>query len=1300
MIHRSLSGILIGAISLLVPVLQAASPVFPTHPDGTDSPLNIPCGKTLVVPIACEDADGDALTYTVTSSNSKIFARVKTGNPSMKMHVSTTNDGSGAAYAGDMEFVLFRDDTPETAGFIGGFAQAGYYDNLIFHRIVTDFVIQGGDPAGTGSGITSANVDLNLNYKLPNEFRSKYIFSGRGQLAMANSGYMQNFPSNGNFYSSGNFTATNGSQFFMTLAQPRFLDFKHTIFGQLVRGYDVMAKVAAVPATSEKPNVAVKMSGFTVAPSKTDAVLLLSTTTVTAAATIDVTATDAAGNSATRHITVKAVKDTDNDPPLIEALEPTVTPVGALPSVRLKVSDLESDAISTRLPVRDSSTFQTIYATASANVLGIIQRPTAGAWDVTFSVTQQDDPQVVSSPFSISRFEVLEVGVGDRAITATATALDATAAVNTGPVVVATFRHGGSAATAGDFIAMVNWGDGSKREASSDTTPAVSVVPSLTEASTFEVRAAHTYARPGVYPLRVIVDGPNGATKTAAGDAVVSAAGATLRARGLRTEFASAVFTGRPVAYFTDSTPGANATAFTAVVDWGDGTRKPAEVRQIGLGKFAVFGTHKYVDAESYALATHIHRTTNAADAVAWSTVKLSGFTGPRHLPPFPNTNITHYWGEALTKSYRTASATDLLGSLVLINSGVLPSKPWKLKFWLSDDATLGNTDKQLQLGPLTRLISEVPFNSFPAGAGISLPLKPSGNLDYTIHLPSGDSGAGRYIIAQLGYSDPLSDNMDIPKTSVFGPLEGIFVSPPTLTIKEEAPPVPPATASAFTTASFVVRLDMAPTANVVLPLDIVNGSSVVDNSRATLAVLDSLGNVIKDTNNVPVQFITFTPADGKNNHVVKVTMVDDQIKNNTGTFTIRVKPDTTTTDTHFKNMQPADVALTVQDNEPNVLVSPSSVSITEGAAGATGTTKSFTVRLEAAPTANVTFPLDIVRGNTPNVSRAVLKDTAGGALTQLVFTPANGTTAQTVVVTVVDDLLTNGTGSFTVRVKPDTTTTDLRYKDLDPTDVALTVNDNEPNIIASATSVSVTEGPTGDPLTTKSFTLRFDSVPTANVVFPLDIVKGGVVDNSRAVLKDSAGNPLTQLVFTPADATTNHTVIVNSVDDLLANGTGTFSIRIGADTTTSDLRYKNIDPADIALTVLDNEPKIIISASSVSVTEGLTGAAGTTQNFTVRFQSAPTANVTIPIEILSGAVADNSRAVLKNIAGTVITELVFTPADATTAHTVVVTAVDDALVNGTGSFNIRLQADTTTTDLLYRNVKPANLTLSVHDND
>ena len=96
-----------------------------------------------------------------------------------------------------------------------GLVEANFYDNLTFHRVVPDFVIQGGDPPGDGTG--------GPGFQFDDEFHPDAIFTGDAQLAMANSG-----------------KDTNGSQFFVTIGPQRHLDFNHTIFGQLVRGRDVL----------------------------------------------------------------------------------------------------------------------------------------------------------------------------------------------------------------------------------------------------------------------------------------------------------------------------------------------------------------------------------------------------------------------------------------------------------------------------------------------------------------------------------------------------------------------------------------------------------------------------------------------------------------------------------------------------------------------------------------------------------------------------------------------------------------------------------------------------------------------------------------------------------------------------------------------------------------------------------------------------------------------------------------------------------------------------------------------------
>jgi peptidyl-prolyl cis-trans isomerase A (cyclophilin A) len=109
------------------------------------------------------------------------------------------------------------------------------YSGTIFHRVIPQFMIQGGDPLGTGSG--------DPGYKFPDEFSPEHTFDKPGMLAMANSG-----------------PDTNGSQFFITVAPTPWLNGKHTIFGEVVSGQDVADKISEVPRNGEdKPDTPVKI---------------------------------------------------------------------------------------------------------------------------------------------------------------------------------------------------------------------------------------------------------------------------------------------------------------------------------------------------------------------------------------------------------------------------------------------------------------------------------------------------------------------------------------------------------------------------------------------------------------------------------------------------------------------------------------------------------------------------------------------------------------------------------------------------------------------------------------------------------------------------------------------------------------------------------------------------------------------------------------------------------------------------------------------------------------------------------
>ncbi len=118
---------------------------------------------------------------------------------------------------GEITFELFDDDAPKTVQNFKDLAGKGFYDGLIFHRIIKDFMIQGGCPQGTGTG--------GPGYQFEDEFNSHKIV--RGALAMANAG-----------------PNTNGSQFFIVTApECPWLDGKHTVFGQVTAGMDVVDKL-------------------------------------------------------------------------------------------------------------------------------------------------------------------------------------------------------------------------------------------------------------------------------------------------------------------------------------------------------------------------------------------------------------------------------------------------------------------------------------------------------------------------------------------------------------------------------------------------------------------------------------------------------------------------------------------------------------------------------------------------------------------------------------------------------------------------------------------------------------------------------------------------------------------------------------------------------------------------------------------------------------------------------------------------------------------------------------------------
>eukprot|EP01135_Chromosphaera_perkinsii_P007311 Nk52_evm1s767 gene=Nk52_evmTU1s767 len=131
---------------------------------------------------------------------------------------------------GDLTLELYWTESPVTCLNFATLADRGYYNGTVFHRVIRDFMVQGGDPTGTGRGGESIYTDEHGGRKFKDEIRGSPLrHTGAGVLSMANSG-----------------PDSNGSQFFVTLGPASWLDGKHTVFGRVYAGMGVLQRMGSV----------------------------------------------------------------------------------------------------------------------------------------------------------------------------------------------------------------------------------------------------------------------------------------------------------------------------------------------------------------------------------------------------------------------------------------------------------------------------------------------------------------------------------------------------------------------------------------------------------------------------------------------------------------------------------------------------------------------------------------------------------------------------------------------------------------------------------------------------------------------------------------------------------------------------------------------------------------------------------------------------------------------------------------------------------------------------------------------
>jgi cyclophilin family peptidyl-prolyl cis-trans isomerase len=147
--------------------------------------------------------------------------------PKMQIDTNKKYTATMETEKGKLVLELFAKDVPKTVNNFVFLARQGFYDGTTFHRVIVDFMVQGGDPTGTGMG--------GPGYKFEDEFTAHKNVAGA--LSMANSG-----------------ANTNGSQFFITYVATPWLDGHHTVFGQLTEGMDVLKKITPRdPSTAKTP---------------------------------------------------------------------------------------------------------------------------------------------------------------------------------------------------------------------------------------------------------------------------------------------------------------------------------------------------------------------------------------------------------------------------------------------------------------------------------------------------------------------------------------------------------------------------------------------------------------------------------------------------------------------------------------------------------------------------------------------------------------------------------------------------------------------------------------------------------------------------------------------------------------------------------------------------------------------------------------------------------------------------------------------------------------------------------------
>ena len=461
---------------------------------GNISEVSVPLGQALQLPVAANDSS--RVTWTSARSDADVSLRFRsTSNPFIELDVT--------GY-GKLVFQLFADVAPETTRRIKGLVDSGFYNGVRFHRVInspTPFIIQTGDPKSRLPHNASTNVwgTGGPGFTFEDEFNRDAAFTGNGQLAMANTSTRD----------------TNGSQFFVTSGQQRSLDFNHTLFGQLVRGFDVQKRIQAAQTNSQsRPVSDITIRSARTISNRTDAILQIKGERL-GTSDVTVTARDASGNTSSRTFRVRVVTNLVNSPPILDRVNVLRTNVNQPITVELKGYDREGDRVETAVQwignsgdnatgVRVGQT-NNFLITPRANyrgsiklMIGMKELGSVRRGNITINPNNINE-----DPFKIFDTQVVTIVVGDQNLTASGRGFAVIDDQPTDSATLATFTAFPST-NPGTYSARVDWGDGVVTDGQI----------SRADDGTFQVRGQHVYSREADLPVTITLTGDRGATAT------------------------------------------------------------------------------------------------------------------------------------------------------------------------------------------------------------------------------------------------------------------------------------------------------------------------------------------------------------------------------------------------------------------------------------------------------------------------------------------------------------------------------------------------------------------------------------------------------------------------------------------------------------------------------------------------------------------------------------------------------------------------------------------------------------------